>query len=112
MIPVLYHRRYLLAKYDRIIDQVEYSKLPFKSVSFTHVALDPCKQGIVDKLRVSHNKFIDDSLSVATTSIIKHIMVARIETLYIVFGFPDLTARQDPLNLDKYSQSVYSYERV
>ena len=56
--------------------------------------------------------FIDDSLFVATALIIKHAMAASIEALYIVLGFPDLTARQNPLNLDKYSQLVCSYERI
>ena len=56
--------------------------------------------------------FVDDSLFVSTTLVIKHSMVASIEALYIALGFPDLTARQNPLSLDKYSQSVCSYEQL
>ena len=53
--------------------------------------------------------FVDDSLFVVTTLTIKYEMIASIEELYIVLGFLNLTARHNPLSLDKYSQSVCSY---
>ena len=56
--------------------------------------------------------FVDDSLFTNTASVIKHAMVASIEALYIVLGFPEETIRQNPLSLDKYFQSICSYERV
>ena len=39
-------------------------------------------------------------------------MAASIEALYIILGFPDTSIRQDPLSLDKYFESVCSYERI
>ena len=39
-------------------------------------------------------------------------MAASIEALYLVLGFPDELVRQNPLSLDKYFQSIASYERV
>ena len=89
----LSHRRDLLAKHEEIITQVEFSKLPSKGVIFTPTPPDPCNLGILYKLRTSNNMFVDDSLFVSTALIIKHSMVASIEALYIVLGFPDLTAR-------------------
>ena len=56
--------------------------------------------------------FVDDSLFVVTALIIKCVMAASSEALYIVLGFPNLTSRQSPLSLDKYPQSVCSYERI
>ena len=41
-----------------------------------------------------------------------HAMVASIEALYLVLGFPDELVRQNPLSLDKYFQSITFYERV
>ena len=35
-------------------------------------------------------------------------MVASIEALYIVLGYPNIEISQNPLNLDKYHQSNYS----
>ena len=52
------------------------------------------------------------SLFVATTLIIKYAMAANIEALRIILGYSDLTASQNPLSLDNYSQSVYSYKRI
>ena len=89
----LSHRRNLLTKHNEINTQVDFSKPPSKGVSFTPAAPDPCNQGILDKLRTYYNMFVDDSLVVATALIIKHEMAASIEALYIVLGFPDLTAR-------------------
>ena len=56
--------------------------------------------------------FIDDSLFANTERIVKHRMAISIETLYIILWFPDETIHQNPPSLDKYFQSIYSYERV
>ena len=56
--------------------------------------------------------FVDDSLFAQTRENMGHIMAASIEALYIILGFPDLEKRQNPLSLDKYYESVCSYERV
>ena len=47
-----------------------------------------------------------------TLSSLPLLWAASIEALYVILGFSDLTARQNPLSLDKYSQSVCSYGRI
>ena len=39
-------------------------------------------------------------------------MAASIEALYTILGFPETKKRQSPLSLDKYFESVCSYERI
>jgi len=39
-------------------------------------------------------------------------MAASIEALYIILGFSEVDKRQDALSLDKYFESVCSYERI
>ena len=39
-------------------------------------------------------------------------MAASIEALYIVLGFPNDIIRIDALSLDKFLQSIYSYECI
>ena len=55
--------------------------------------------------------FVDDSLYVHIEPVIRHSMAASIEALYMVLGYPDITARQDALSLDKFLQSICSYQR-
>ena len=88
------------------------SKPPTEGVFLTLIFLDKFHQGIVDRSRTSYNMFVDDSLFVAVALVIKNEMTASVEALYLFFGFPDLTARQDPLSLDKCFQSVWSFERI
>ena len=56
--------------------------------------------------------FADNSLFAQVREIIMHAMAASIEALYIILGFPNTTVRQDALSLDKYFESVCSYERI
>ena len=56
--------------------------------------------------------FVDDSLFVQIKCVTSHSMAASIEALYNIFGFPVVQIRQDPLSLDKYFESVCSFERV
>ena len=56
--------------------------------------------------------FVDDSLFAQVREIIKHAMAASIEALYIILGFPETEKRQNALSLDKYFESVCSYERI
>ena len=39
-------------------------------------------------------------------------MTTSIAALYLVLGFPDKLVRQNPFSLDKYFQSIASYQRV
>ena len=55
---------------------------------------------------------VDDSLFAKTRTKMKHAMAASIEALYIILGFPEVEMRQDCLSLDKYFESICSYERV
>ena len=92
----------LLAKHESIITQVQFSEPPTNGVSFTPASPDKYHQGVVEKSRTFYNMFVDDSLFVVVEPSIRHVMAATIEALYIVLGFLDLKARQDPLSLDKY----------
>ena len=56
--------------------------------------------------------FVDDSLFANIVIIIKYAIAASIEALYLVLGFPDELVRQNELSLDKYFQSIASYECV
>ena len=56
--------------------------------------------------------FVDDSLFAQIRDLNKHSMAASIEALYIILGFPEIGKGQDVLSLDKYFQSVCSYERI
>lgn len=58
------------------------------------------------------NMFVDDSLFVRIGSVIEQSTATSIEDLYMILGFPDICIRQDALSLDKYWQSIYSYERI
>ena len=54
--------------------------------------------------------FVDDSLYVHIKQVIRHSMAVSIEALHMVIGYPDITARQDALSLDKFLQSICSYQ--
>ena len=56
--------------------------------------------------------FVDDSLFAQIRSVMPHSMAASIEALYIILGFPDVQIRQDPLSIDKYFESICSFQRI
>ena len=56
--------------------------------------------------------FVDDSLFAQIRSVMPDSMAASIEALYIILGFPDVQIRQDPLSLDKYFESICSFQRI
>ena len=112
LVEALSHRRDIYPKYKHIIDKVEFSTRPSYDTTFVKAVPDTLNPGVLDFLKATYSMFVDDSIFANTESVIKHAMVASIEALYIVLGFTDETIRQKPLNLDKYFQSICSYERV
>ena len=102
-------RRDLLSKYQTLISQVTFSPLPEPSLSFTPAVKDSQNHGISDANSTAYNMFVDDSLYVHIEPVIRHSMAASIEALYMVLGYPDITARQDALSLDMFLQSICSY---
>ena len=104
-------RRDLLSKYQTPISQVTFSPPPEPSLRFTPAVKDSQNHGISDANSIAYNMFVDDSLYVHIEQVIRHSMAASIEALYMVLGYPDITTRQDALSLDKFLQSVYSYQR-
>ena len=56
--------------------------------------------------------FVDDNLFAQTKELIRHAMAASIEALYIILGSPEIDTRQNHLSLDKYFESIFSYERI
>ena len=75
------------------ISQVVFDKPPVKGFSFILVSSIKNDLDVVDKARTFYNIFIDDSLFVAIAPIIKFVMVARIEVLYMVLNLPNLASR-------------------
>ena len=57
---------------------------------------------INNKSRSFYRVFVNDSLFAVIVSIIMHEIVASIEVLCTIIGFPDLTSRQDLFSLDEY----------
>ena len=108
----LSHRRDLLAKYQPLISKVEFSPAPESSYTFTQAVRDSLNPGVSDSTSTTYNMFVDDSLYVHIASVIKHSMAASIEALYIVLGYPNDNIRIDALSLDKFFQSICSYERI
>ena len=56
--------------------------------------------------------FVDDSLFAQIRRVMPHSMAASIEALYIILGFPDVEIRQDALSLDKYFESISSFQSI
>ena len=56
--------------------------------------------------------FVNNNLFAKVKETTKHATAANIEVLYIVIGFPEIEKRQNPLSLDKYFESLCSYERI
>ena len=102
----------LLEKYKHIIHQVRFSDPPTSDIQFAKAIPDKYNPGGANTKATEYNMFVDDSLFAQTRENMGHAMAASIEALYIILGFPDLEKRQNPLSLDKYFESVCSYERV
>ena len=105
-------RRDLVSKYKDIIDKVKFSESPSKDTTFSQAYTDTKNKGITNRNKTKYNMFVDDSLFAQIRPIMKHAMAASIEALHIILGFPDIEKRQNPLSLDKYFESICSYERI
>ena len=102
----------LLRKYKHIIDKVKFSEEPDKDTVFVQAVKDSIHKGIQDTKKTIYNMFVDDSLFAQIRRVMPHSMAASIEALYIILGFPDIEIRQDPLSLDKYFESICSFQRI
>ena len=112
LVEALSHRHDLYAKYKHINDRVEFSSLPTGTTIFVKATPDTLNTGVQDLFRTTYNIFVDDSLFAIVASIIKHAMTTSIEAFYLVLGLPDDLVRQNSLSLDKYFQSIASYQRI
>ena len=80
-----------------------YIYIPIRDVhTHTYIYIYILLAIINNKSRSFYSVFVNDSLFAVIVSIIMHEMVANIEVLYTIIGFPDLTTRQDLFSLDKY----------
>ena len=109
---LLSSRRDLLEKHREIIDNVKFSEHPNKDTVFIQAKVDKFNKGIQDVDITEYYMFVDDCLFSNTFKNIKHAMVASIEALYIVLGYPNIEISQNQLKLDKYHQSNYSYKII
>ena len=105
-------RRDLLHKYERIINKVQFSEEPTVDTVFVQAIHDSTHKGVQNLHKTSYNMFVDDNLFAQIKENMKHAMAASIEALYIILGFPETDKRQDPLSLDKYYESICSYDRI
>ena len=62
--------------------------------------------------KTDYNMFVDDNLFAQTKLLMKHAMAASIEALYLILGYPETDKRQNPLSLDKYFESIWSYNSI
>ena len=108
----LSNRTDLLQKYKHIIDKVKFSEEPDSNTVFVQAVKDSIHKGVQDTKKTIYNMFVDDSLFAQIRSVMPHSMAASIEALYIILGFPDVQIRQDPLSLDKYFESICSFQRI
>ena len=104
-------RRDLLSKYQTLISQVTLRPPPEPSFRFTPAVQDSQNLRISNANSTAYNMFVDDSLYVHIEPVIRHSIAASLEALYMVLGYPDITARQDALSLDMFLQSICSYQR-
>ena len=112
LVEALSHRHDLYAKYKHINDRVEFSSPPTGATIFVKATPASLNTGVQDLFRTTYIIFVDDSLFAIVASIIKHVMTTSIEAFYLVLGLPDDLVRQNPLSLDKYFQSIASYQRI
>ena len=108
----LSNRRDLYNKYKHIIDKVQFSEEPPPNTIFTQAKKDSLHIGVKNTNKTSYNMFVDDNLFAQTKMFMKHAMAASIEALYIILGYPEIDKRQNPLSLDKYFESICSYNRT
>ena len=108
----LSNRRDLLTKYEDIIDKVKFSDPPVSGTKFIQAVKDEVYLGVTDPMKTKYNMFVDDSFFAQTKELMKHAMAASIEALYIILGFPEIEKRQNALSLDKFFESICSYERI
>ena len=97
-----------MEKHRKIIDNVKFSEHPNKDTVFIQAKVDKFNKGIQAVDITEYYTFVDYCLFSNNFKNIKHAMVASIEALYIVLGYPNIEISQNPLNLDKYHQSNYS----
>ena len=101
-----------MAKHQHIIDKVKFSSKPTTNTVFVQAIQDSIHKGVTNSQKTKYNMFVDDNLFAQIEQNIKHAMAASIEALYTVLGYPETEKRQSPLSLDKYFDSVCSYERI
>ena len=108
----LSNRRDLYHKFKHIIDEVKFSEKPSATTKFVQATKDSIHKGVIDLEKTRYNMFVDDNLFAQVRDKIKHAMAASIEALHIILGFPDIEKRQNPLSLDKYYESICSFDRI
>ena len=83
----------LLEKYEHITNKMKFSDEPDVKTKFVQAVKYSIRKGIQDLNKTKFNMFVDYSLFAQVRSNIKHAMVASIEALYIILGFPEVDKR-------------------
>ena len=97
----------LITKHKAIIDNAKYCEPPNTTQLYVQATTDAINNVIEDERGNTHttyNMFVDDSLFYEIRSLMPQEMAARIETLFLIFGVDDVTARELPsawINISK-----------
>ena len=105
----------LVMKHANILQAVEIEVEPNQhQVKFVPTKADSINKGVfhpgtTTSVNTPHNPFVDDTLM---ADVIEHIltaMAASIESLFLLFGFPDETLRRSPLSMEKFAKFKCSW---
>ena len=106
----------LLSKHADWIDKIKFALPPGKDVAFSKAIRDRLNRGVIgddgSRSPSQHNTFVDDNLMAEIRGYIKYAIVASIEALFILLGFPETEKRRLALSIDKFLKSDCSYQRV
>ena len=108
----------LVEKHKKYIDKIMFSAppTPEEVATFVPAHADEFNKGVLDKdgnpVATPHYTFVDDNHMADIERYIRRAIAASIEALFIIVGQPDEAVRKLPLSMDKFYQSMCSFDRV
>ena len=111
----LYRTQILVEKHASLIDKIKFSPEPSGMCTFTRARVDKFNQGSKKEDGSELSQFfmlVDDNLYAETRDNIKKAIVTNIEAIFLILGFSEDHKRVNTISLDKFYESVCSYDRV
>ena len=106
----------LVAKYQNYLDLLEWDEPSDEVVDFLQANRDEFNQGVLDKegrhMNTPSHIYVDDVLIAEIERYMRRALVAVIEAIYVIMGFPDDRYRQRNLAMNKWEGMKVSYEAV